>query len=53
MREFAEIEYLDFEKNEEYEKVVQKVLTECFKVEVLDTHKPYSSTSIPAIALAT
>ncbi len=46
MREFAEIEYLDFEKNEEYEKVVQKVLTECFKVEVLENSKLYISITL-------
>ena len=46
MREFAEIEYLDFEKNEEYEKVVQKVLTECFKVEALENSKLYISITL-------
>lgn len=33
MEKKAEIEYLDFEENEEYEKIINKVLTECFLIE--------------------
>ena len=34
MEKIAEIEYLDFETNEEYEKVINKVLKECFFVSI-------------------
>lgn len=33
MEKKAEIEYLDVEENEEYEKLINKVLTECFLIE--------------------
>ena len=35
MKEIAQIEYLDIEKNENYEEIVNKVLKECFKEEKL------------------
>lgn len=35
MKEIAQIEYLDIEKNENYEEIVNKVLKECFKEENL------------------
>ena len=42
----AEIEYLDLEKNEEYEKIIQKVLDECFKTEKLENSKIYISVTL-------
>ena len=36
MKEFAEIEYLDLEENKEWEKLINKVLTECFKTEKIE-----------------
>ena len=33
MEQKAEIEYLDFEENKEYEELINKVLEECFLVE--------------------
>ena len=42
----AEIEYLDLEKNDEYEKIVQKVLDECFKTEKLENSKIYISVTL-------
>lgn len=46
MGKFAEIEYLDFEINEEYEKVIEKVLNECFSVEGLENSKLYISVTL-------
>ena len=43
MKKIAEIEYLDFETNEEYEKVINKVLNECFSVEEMLDSKLYIS----------
>ena len=37
----AEIEYLDFDPNEEYEEIINKVLEECFIVEEIDTSNLY------------
>ena len=46
MEKIAEIEYLDFEINEEYEKVINKVLKECFLVENLLNSKLYISVTL-------
>ena len=46
MEKIAEIEYLDFETNEEYEKVINKVLKECFLVENLLNSKLYISVTL-------
>lgn len=46
MQNFAEIEYLDFEKNEEYEKVINKVLEECFITENMQNSKLYISVTL-------
>ena len=32
---FVEIDYLDIDENEQYEKTIELVITECFKVEKL------------------
>lgn len=41
MEKKAEIEYLDFDPNEEYEEIINKVLEECFIVEEIDTSNLY------------
>lgn len=46
MNKFAEIEYLDFETNEEYEEVINKVLNECFSVEELSNSNLYISVTL-------
>ena len=46
MKKNAEIEYLDFETNEEYEKVINKVLNECFFVEGMLDSKLYISVTL-------
>lgn len=46
MKQFAEIEYLDLEKNEEYEQTIQKVLIECFEVEGLQDSNLYISITL-------
>ena len=46
MRKIAEIEYLDFETNEEYEEVINKVLNECFSVEEMLDSKLYISITL-------
>lgn len=46
MEKFAEIEYLDLDKNEEYEYVINKVLKECFSVENLQDSKLYISVTL-------
>jgi probable rRNA maturation factor len=46
MSKFAEIEYLDLEKNEEYEKTIELVLDECFKTEGLENTKLYISVTL-------
>ena len=43
MKDFAEIEYLDIEPNEEYKKLINKVLTECFRVENMLEYNLYIS----------
>lgn len=43
MEKFAEIEYLDLEKNKEYENIIEKVLKECFITEKLQNSKLYIS----------
>ena len=46
MKEFAEIEYLDFEENFDYEETRQKVLTECFITEGLENTNLYISITL-------
>ena len=46
MRKVAEIEYLDFETNEEYENVINKVVEECFLTENLIDSKLYISITL-------
>lgn len=46
MKKIAEIEYLDFETNEEYEKVINRVLNECFLVEGMLDSKLYISITL-------
>lgn len=46
MKKIVEIEYLDLETNEEYEKVINKVLEECFSVEDLLNSKLYISITL-------
>lgn len=46
MKQFAEIEYLDFEKNIQYEETIQKVLTECFLIEGLQDSNLYISITL-------
>lgn len=46
MKEFAEIEYLDLEENKEWEKLINKVLTECFKTEKIEEYKLYISITL-------
>ena len=46
MEKVAEIEYLDFEINEEYENVINKVLEKCFTVENLLNSKLYISVTL-------
>lgn len=46
MRKVAEIEYLDFETNEEYENVINKVVEECFVTENLIDSKLYISITL-------
>ena len=46
MRNYVEIEYLDLEKNEEYEKLINKVLEECFITEKIDKTKLYISITL-------
>lgn len=43
MKDFAEIEYLDIEPNEEYKKLINKVLIECFRVENMLEYNLYIS----------
>ena len=46
MEEFTEIEYLDLEKNNEYEETIKKVLKECFFTENLEKSKLYVSVTL-------
>ena len=46
MQQFAEIEYLNFEKNEQYEKIIYKVLEACFITENLQNSKLYISVTL-------
>ena len=46
MRKIAEIEYLDFDTNEEYEEVINKVLKECFLVEEMLESNLYISVTL-------
>lgn len=41
--EFAEIEFLDIDENEEYVKLIQKVVNKCFEVENLQNSNLYIS----------
>lgn len=43
MEKFSEIEYREIEENEEYEKIINTVLEECFKTENLETLNVYMS----------
>ena len=43
MEKVVEIEYLDVAENENYEKTIEKVLKECFKVENLEKYNYYVS----------
>lgn len=43
MKKIAEIEYLDLEKNKEYENVINRVLKECFYTENMNEVKVYIS----------
>lgn len=46
MKKIAQIEYLDIEKDENYEKIVNKVLKECFKEENLLNTNMYISITL-------
>ena len=46
MRKIAEIEFLDFDTNEEYEEVINKVLKECFLVEEMLESNLYISVTL-------
>ena len=46
MEKVAEIEYLELESNEEYEKIINKVIEECFKIEDLQDSKLYISITL-------
>ena len=46
MGKFAEIEYLDIEKNKEYENLINLVLEECFKTENMSNFKLYVSITL-------
>lgn len=46
MGKFVEIEYLDIDPNEEYEKTIDKVLEECFITEKLENTKLYISITL-------
>lgn len=41
-----EIKYLDIEENQEYDKIIEKVLEECFKTEGLENSKLYVSVTL-------
>ena len=46
MNKIAQIEYLDIEKNSEYETLIQKVLEKCFEVENMLNTKFYVSVTL-------
>lgn len=46
MRKLAEVEFLDIEKNKEYEKLVQTVLEKCFEIESMQNTKLYISVTL-------
>lgn len=46
MKRFAEIEYVNFDENKDYEELINKVLEECFKTEKLDDYKLYISVTL-------
>ena len=46
MEKVAEKEYLELESNEEYEKIINKVIEECFKIEDLQDSKLYISITL-------
>ncbi len=46
MKEISQIEYLDIEKNESYEEIINKVLYECFKEENLLNTNIYISITL-------
>lgn len=46
MKDIVEIEYLDLEKNVEYDEVIKRVLTECFKTEKLENPNLYISVTL-------
>ena len=46
MNKVVEIEYLDLEKNTEYEEVIKKVLEKCFYVEKMQNFKVYISITL-------
>lgn len=46
MKEISQIEYLDIEKNEEYEEVIKDVITKCFLEEKLNNTNIYVSITL-------
>lgn len=46
MNKVVEIEYLDLEKNKEYEEVIKKVLEKCFYIEKMQNFKVYISITL-------
>ena len=46
MRQFAEIEYVNFEENLKYEELIQTVMTTCFKEEGLEDTNLYVSITL-------
>lgn len=46
MNKIVEIEYLDLEQNQEYEKVINRVLEECFNTENMNNSKVYISITL-------
>ena len=46
MKRFAEIEYVNFDENKDYEELINKVLEECFKTEKIDDYKLYISVTL-------
>ena len=46
MKRFAEIEYVNFDENKDYEELINKVLEECFKTEKIEDYKLYISVTL-------